>query len=297
MGNQYIIKPSSGAYIVKGPKDANIIAAIKSLPVSQRRWNPDDFVWLVAPEAINRIADAIERAGYTRPTIPPLDKQVGPTTKTFTVEYIGAVKDTRKTALGSIRGYWSIEFSEQSLKDWFDSKTTQTGKLMSGQTYYQVLCVFETASPVEIKSAYKRLAAQWHPDRCHEPDAADRFMAINDAYKILSDQITRKRYDAGLYFEREAQRADKAKNGDASFLPRRGNRQDKFDGFKPPLRCGVLTVEGVQTLNRFVVSKILQWDDITDGAGRVMVASWNKNLGPVDYETGKPTGGVEIKWY
>src|SRR5215475_4478318 len=192
MANQYIIKPSSGAYIVKGPKDANIIAALKLLPVSQRRWNPDDFVWMVAPEAISKIAAAIERAGYTHPTIPPLDPPAGPTTKTFTVEYIGAVKPERKTALGSIRGYWSIEFSEASLREWFDSKTTQTGKLTSGQTCYQILCIFETATPVEIKSAYRRLSRQWHPDVCAESDARAKFEQINEAYKILFDPLTRK---------------------------------------------------------------------------------------------------------
>src|SRR5438552_17447409 len=53
--------------------------------------------------------------------------------------------------------------------------------------YYQTLGVSRTASEKEIKSAYRRLARQYHPDVNKDPKATDRFKLINEAYEVLSD--------------------------------------------------------------------------------------------------------------
>ena len=62
--------------------------------------------------------------------------------------------------------------------------------------HYEVLGVRRDATPEEIKSAFKKLAAQWHPDRNqNDPTSHDRFKELNLAYQVLSDDNRRSLYD------------------------------------------------------------------------------------------------------
>jgi molecular chaperone DnaJ len=62
--------------------------------------------------------------------------------------------------------------------------------------HYQILGVGRTATPDEIKSAFKKLASQHHPDRNpNDPKAAIRFKEINASYQVLSDPNRRAMYD------------------------------------------------------------------------------------------------------
>lgn len=61
--------------------------------------------------------------------------------------------------------------------------------------YYEILGVSQGADSGEIKSAFRRLARQYHPDVSREADAEERFKEINEAYEVLSDEDKRARYD------------------------------------------------------------------------------------------------------
>lgn len=63
--------------------------------------------------------------------------------------------------------------------------------------YYRTLGVSETAPPEDIKKAYRKLAKKYHPDaNANDPQAADRFKEVGEAYSVLSDDGKRKQYDA-----------------------------------------------------------------------------------------------------
>lgn len=62
--------------------------------------------------------------------------------------------------------------------------------------FYKELGVSSDASEKEIKSAYRKLASELHPDKNpNNPAAAERFKAVSEAYSVLSDEAKRKEYD------------------------------------------------------------------------------------------------------
>lgn len=67
------------------------------------------------------------------------------------------------------------------------------------RTFYDILEVFDGASNLEIKKAYRRLALQHHPDRNGStPEATEIFQQIGEAYHCLSDPTRRRDYDREL---------------------------------------------------------------------------------------------------
>jgi len=62
--------------------------------------------------------------------------------------------------------------------------------------YYEVLGVARTANEADLKSAYRKLAMQFHPDRNPDnPEAEEKFKEASEAYSVLSDTGKRAQYD------------------------------------------------------------------------------------------------------
>ena len=127
-----------------------------------------------------------------------------------------------------------------------------------------MLGVPATADQAAIKKAHRSLVRQWHPDVCKEPDAHSVFIRIQRAYEILSDAVKRQKYDCALQWsatqpvERMVQYA----------------LGEDPEYWRPPLRCGLVLVEGEWSGKWFVVSAILGWEDITNSRGQILVSSW-----------------------
>src|SRR3990170_301215 len=61
--------------------------------------------------------------------------------------------------------------------------------------YYELLGVSKTASDQEIKTAYRKQALKWHPDRNKSPEANTKFKEINKAFEVLADPKKKEMYD------------------------------------------------------------------------------------------------------
>src|SRR5437867_13240096 len=77
--------------------------------------------------------------------------------------------------------------------------------------YYRILGVDRNADEQTLKTAYRRLARNHHPDVGKTKDAGERFKEISEAYEALSDPEKRQRYDAlGPHWQRHAQAQPRA---------------------------------------------------------------------------------------
>ncbi|KAJ9173846.1 hypothetical protein P3X46_016941 [Hevea brasiliensis] len=84
-----------------------------------------------------------------------------------------------------------------SVSTFVESIPVESGKTLS---LYDILRVKQTASQMEIKTAYRSLAKLYHPDAIHEEAQSDGrdFIDIHNAYETLSDPAARAIYDLSL---------------------------------------------------------------------------------------------------
>ncbi|MHC1686022.1 MAG: J domain-containing protein [Clostridiaceae bacterium] len=64
------------------------------------------------------------------------------------------------------------------------------------RNYYDVLEIKNSATPDEIKQAFRKCAKKYHPDKdLNDKTLPDKFKEINEAYSVLSDEESKKKYD------------------------------------------------------------------------------------------------------
>lgn len=266
------LEPVPGGLAFVSSYSPDLVTAFKQrIPAECRKWDNPNKRWIVEPRYGSVCAELADRFLNVFVTIPSQTAFPSETTtKLIRLEYLGQCKqrdDGSLTAFGYSEGGWNVIFPETVLQEWFSAVPTRPGEK---PTLYAVLGVKQISPLDEIRSAYRRLARQWHPDVCHEPDASDQFKAIQHAWDILSDPLKRKKLDAGMKLEASLTK----QSSNDLYRPNGLSKNNGNGGFRSPLRCGWVYVSGVETLGRFLVSSVLQWEDITNSAGRVMVVSW-----------------------
>ncbi len=97
--------------------------------------------------------------------------------------------------------------------------------------YYQVLGLDRTATPEEIKKAYRKLARKHHPDlNPNSAEAKKKFQEINEANEVLSDPESRKKYDAYGEQWKHAEQFEQAKREQGPRQGARGPGSRPFSG-------------------------------------------------------------------
>jgi hypothetical protein len=253
----------NNSLLFKTPYHTGLVADLKArIPSTARVWDNATKTWRIAPGYAQVVVDLVAQYQGERLTAPALPAVIPATeTRLLEVRYLGMTKERGEgdaTAFGWCDGAWSVIFPETVLRAWFCQEAQPDQAL----TLYATLGCQATATLDVLKSAYRRLARQWHPDVCREPNAAEQFKMIHHAWELLSDEKLRRRYDAGLAL--------------AATLARQAAAQDDLfkPGYRAPLRCGYVLAEGQQQLTRFVVSTIMAWEDIVNARGQVLSTSW-----------------------
>ena len=134
--------------------------------------------------------------------------------------------------------------------------------------YYAVLGVDPQASPGSIKSAFKRLALQYHPDVYKGTDAQERMRSLLQAYQTLSDPETRRDYDARLHSSSSSMRVKRGVMDGAA--TNRGNQNGQGSYAFPDLRQTptstiVLTLDGITYGLSSAQAESLKWNGLLRG--------------------------------
>jgi hypothetical protein len=267
MAKGFQVTIENGAYVVSFPYDPGAVAMLKQrIPNTDRSWDGTRKCWIIAGSQKKNAEIAL---GMTFPDM--VVKVPVAEMRLLEVRYLGQCKERelfgKPSAMGLLKnGQWGAIFSQAVLQAWFEDGGSTGSQVQDAATLYAILGAKQTDDEQAIKKAYFRMAKQWHPDVCKEPGANDVFLRIREAYDILRVPRSRGRYDAGLALEASINKPDKSisYNSDQS-------------NYRSPLRCGWIMAEGVESIGRFVVSKIIGWEDITDAQGRVLVSSWKKD--------------------
>jgi hypothetical protein len=253
------VTAESGGLKVNTPYSQQFVEELKlTIPATSRKWDPTAKAWMVSRAYADQLKQIIDRAygcDVVMPTVIAANEASFETT--FQADYVANSKNEASSV--HCNGGWNAKIPEKILRFWFKQADAS-----APATLYGVLGVDKSASDLEIKKAYKRAARQWHPDVCKEDHAQEMFLAVKNAYNILSSPDGRNKYNAGLMFEQMAKTGGNGRQ-----------YQTRYSTFTPMLRCGKLTVKAKRELGVLIVEEILAWEDIENETGQIMVSFWS----------------------
>jgi len=225
--------------------------------------------WEISTQYRDNVIDLCNKYGFAVEESGNLSKPKPKKIK-FELEYLGLLRHRGEniyTASGWVNNGWNATFPQHVLKQWFGFDLDPGDK----PSLYSILSIPSNASGSEIKKAWRRAARSWHPDVCKEPDAEEQFKKIQEAYEKLKDPRFRSAYDAGLFYQKDAE------NKKESLIRNRHWNDNALD-WKPPVRCG--TVQAIAYVvasgfdSKYMIEEILSWDDIVNSNGETMVTYW-----------------------
>lgn len=106
------------------------------------------------------------------------------------------------------------------------------------KNYYKILNVSRTASKEEIKAAYRQLVKIWHPDINHALNAKEKFQEISEAYEILYNDDSRKKYEDLI-------RACMQKSADARDKYNSFRQNEQYEARKEAEKYCFMSLDGV----------------------------------------------------
>jgi hypothetical protein len=261
-----LVMMRDGSIAFHSSYDQGLVQALKdTIPSQDRRWNKDEKHWRVDPKHAKTLVRLAKNYLFVDAEIQGslFQQQAKPEIAVLKLEYLGTAKDRggdEPTAYGWVDGNWNAVFPLSVLKTWFNIAVHDVEAPI---TLYGVLGVKQDIVGADLKKAYRRAAKQWHPDVSKESNAQEMFVRIQEAYEILSDPLKRRKFAAGMVFEKTLSKNSIPTNS----FEKRGQ------WWYPPLRCGWITIQGLQSLGRWSVETIHEWQDI-ERNGKTMVTTW-----------------------
>lgn len=242
------------------PYNPLFVTALKTqIPYSARRYDPGSKRWLIAGAYAQQV-QALIKTHYNQIAALPTLAQNASVINIIEILYLGRAKirvDGTSSASGWHNNGWNVVFPTKVLRDFF--QPSFGAEQPDTATLYSLLGIQGGASAAEIQTGFRRMAKQWHPDVCREPDAQEMFLKIKDAYETLSNPGKRARYDLGLKMA-------------ATLNMKQSQRADVE--YTPPFRSGLVLASYTEQVGLKVVERIHHWADIVDAQGRTLVSSW-----------------------
>ena len=260
MLSQIRVRSAATCFYLSTPFHKTFIERMKAtIPAPDRVWHPNTKEWVFPYTQAQRVKELVkdtflESVDITLPRSNPTEVMQ------LKVYYLSRSRERTDWggffALGYDGRRWIYRFPQQVLLRYFNVEDFKVTNPLPN-TLYEVLGVSRLALATDIKSAYRRLAREWHPDVCKEPDAADRFRRVNDAYQTLSNSTKRSLYDVGLTVA-------KVKVERNMF---------RGDMYRAPFRSGLIEVEGTAIADYVNVVHIRSWVPLVEN-GRTLISSW-----------------------
>lgn len=133
--------------------------------------------------------------------------------------------------------------------------------------YYKILGISRSASKIDIKSAYKKLAVKYHPDK--NPNFEEMFKDVNESYSILSSEVKRQEYDNKMSFSNDFKRWGKAfgTSNTASNFSKSVNRKVPTKGSDIRVKITVSFIESILGIEKIVEINRTKRCPLCDGTG------------------------------